>query len=217
MRHATNSPCLRALIYDGKVTGGGVMNLLIRNFLKGVLVLVPAVGTIYVLYLVFTKVDSILALPIPGLGFVVTLTLIIVVGALASNVVVRRVLKAIESLVLGVPFVRLVYRSLRDVLNVFVGQNQRFNRPVLVALREAGPKVLGFVTREDLGALGLVDHVAVYLPQAVNFSGNLVLVPRALVTPIAIANAELMAFVVSGGLVLGAEARSYTDPPAARD
>jgi uncharacterized membrane protein len=73
--------------------------------------------------------------------------------------------------------------------------------------------LLGFVTREDLEALGLVDHVAVYLPQAVSFSGNLLLVPKELVTPLEIANAELMAFVVSGGVVLGAEARSYTDPP----
>jgi uncharacterized membrane protein len=190
------------------------MNMLIRNFLKGCLVLVPAVGTAYVLYLVFTKVDSILALPVPGLGFVVTLTLIVLVGALASNVVVTRFLRAVDQLVLGVPFVRLVYRSLRDVLNVFVGQNQRFNRPVLVALtRESGPKVVGFVTREALEVFGLADHVAVYLPQAVNFSGNLILVPRELVTPLEIPNAELMAFVVSGGLVLGAEARSYTDPP----
>jgi uncharacterized membrane protein len=190
------------------------MNMLIRNFLKGCLVLVPAVGTAYVLYLVFTKVDSILALPVPGLGFVVTLTLIVLVGALASNVVVNRFLRAVDQLVLGVPFVRLVYRSLRDVLNVFVGQNQRFNRPVLVALtRESGPKVVGFVTREALEVFGLADHVAVYLPQAVNFSGNLILVPRELVTPLEIPNAELMAFVVSGGLVLGAEARSYTDPP----
>jgi uncharacterized membrane protein len=126
-------------------------------------------------------------------------------------------LRAVDQLVLGVPFVRLVYRSLRDVLNVFVGQNQRFNRPVLVALtRESGPKVVGFVTREALEVFGLADHVAVYLPQAVNFSGNLILVPRELVTPLEIPNAELMAFVVSGGLVLGAEARSYTDPPLQR-
>jgi uncharacterized membrane protein len=193
------------------------MNALVRNFLKGCLVLVPAVGTAYVLFLLFTKIDSLLPLPIPGLGFVVTLTLIVSVGALASNVVVKRFLRAVDRIVLGVPFVRLVYRSLRDVLSMFVGQNQRFNRPVLVALsRESGPKLVGFVTHDDLAAFGLFDHVAVYLPQAVSFSGNVMLVPRELVTPLAIANAELMAFVVSGGLVLGAEARSFTDPPVQR-
>jgi uncharacterized membrane protein len=190
------------------------VNLLIRNFLKGCLVLVPAVGTAYVLWLLFTKVDSIIALPIPGLGFVVTVSLIVLVGAIASNVVGKRFFLAIERIVLEVPFVRLVYTSLRDVLSVFVGQNRRFNRPVVVSLgKEPSAKLLGFVTREDLEALGLVDHVAVYLPQAVSFSGNLLLVPKELVTPLEIANAELMAFVVSGGVVLGAEARSYTDPP----
>lgn len=191
------------------------MNTLIRNFLKGCLVLVPAVGTGYVLWLLFTKVDSIITLPIPGLGFLVTVSLIVSVGAIASNVVGKRVFGAIDQLLLGVPFVRLVYKSLRDVLNVFVGRNQRFNRPVLVSLTsDQGPKVLGFVTREDLDLFGLRDHVAVYLPQAVNFSGNLMLVPRSRVTPLEISNAELMAFVVSGGVVSGAEARSYSDPPA---
>jgi uncharacterized membrane protein len=194
------------------------VNLLIRNFLKGCLVLVPAVGTAYVLWLLFTKVDSIIALPIPGLGFVVTVSLIVLVGAIPSNVVGRRFFLAIERIVLEVPFVRLVYTSLRDVLSVFVGQNRRFNRPVVVSLgKEPAAKLLGFVTREDLEALGLVDHVAVYLPQAVSFSGNLLLVPKELVTPLEIANAELMAFVVSGGVVLGAEARSYTDPPIDRE
>lgn len=191
------------------------MNTLIRNFLKGCLVLVPVVGTGYVVWLLFTKVDSILALPIPGLGFAVTVSLIVLVGAIASNVVGKRVFSALERLVLEVPFVRLVYTSLRDVLSVFVGQNRRFNRPVMVSLgKEPAAKLLGFVTREDLATFGLADHVAVYLPQAVNFSGNLLLVPKELVTPLEIANAELMAFVVSGGVVLGAEARSYTDPPS---
>lgn len=190
------------------------MNTLIRNFLKGCLVLVPVVGTGYVLYWLFTKIDGIITLPIPGLGFLATVTLIVVVGSIASNVVGRRLFQAVDQLVLGVPFVRLVYKSLRDVLNVFVGRNQRFNRPVLVSLTsERGPKVLGFVTREGLEMFGLTDHVAVYLPQAVNFSGNLLLVPRSQVTPIQVSNAELMAFVVSGGVVSGAEARSYTDPP----
>ena len=126
------------------------MNTLIRNFLKGCLVLVPVVGTGYVVWLLFTKIDSILALPIPGLGFAVTVSLIVLVGAIASNVVGKRVFSALERLVLGVPFVRLVYTSLRDVLSVFVGQNRRFNRPVMVSLgKEPAAKLLGFVTREE--------------------------------------------------------------------
>ncbi|HKU39662.1 MAG TPA: DUF502 domain-containing protein [Polyangiales bacterium] len=193
---------------------GPLMNTLIRNFLKGCLVLVPAVGTAYVLWLLFIKIDSILPLPIPGLGFAVTLSLIVLVGALASNVVGKRFFLALERLWLGVPFVRLVYSSLRDVLSVFVGQNRRFNRPVIVSLgEEPTPKLLGFITRDALDAFDLTDHVAVYLPQAVSFSGNLLLVPRQLVRPLDMHNAELMAFVVSGGVVLGADARSYTDPP----
>jgi uncharacterized membrane protein len=202
-------------MYDAAGRSCAAMNTLVRNFLKGCLVIVPALGTVYVVYALFTKIDSILPLPIPGLGFAITITVITLVGAIGSNAVGRRILMLFEGLLLGVPFVRLVYSSLRDVLSVFVGQNPRFNRPVVVALGDAaGPKVLGFVTRDDLEAFGLSDHVAVYLPQAVNFSGNLLIVPRERVSPLDMSNAELMAFVVSGGVALGAEARQYTDPPS---
>ena len=191
------------------------MNTLVRNFLKGCLVVVPAVGTVYVVYALFTHIDSLLHLSVPGLGFVITLSLITLVGALASNALGRRMLFVFEGLLLSVPFVRLVYSSLRDVLRVFVGDSARFNRPVLVTLGDAGgPKVLGFVTRDDLSVFGLVGHVAVYLPQAVNFSGNLLIVPADRVRALDMSNAELMAFVVSGGVALGAEARKYTDPPS---
>lgn len=190
------------------------MNTLVRNFLKGCLVVVPLVGTVYVVYALFTQIDSLLHLSIPGLGFAITLCLITLVGAIASNALGRRILSVFEGLLLSVPFVRLVYSSLRDVLRVFVGDSARFNRPVLVTLGDASsPKVLGFVTRDDLSVFGLAGHVAVYLPQAVNFSGNLLIVPAERVRPLDMSNAELMAFVVSGGVALGAEARKYTDPP----
>ena len=99
------------------------------------------------------------------------------------------------------PLVRLLYVSTKDLLNAFVGEKRRFDKPVMVTLFPgAGAKALGFVTQESLERFGLSGHVAVYFPQSYNFAGNLVVYPTDQVTPIAADSAEVMAFVISGGV-----------------
>jgi uncharacterized membrane protein len=61
-------------------------------------------------------------------------------------------------------------------------------------------RVLGFVTRDDLAALGLAGSVAVYVPQSYNFSGTLLIVPTDRVEPLHTGAGELMTFIVSGGV-----------------
>ncbi len=88
---------------------------------------------------------------------------------------------------------------MRDLVEAFVGDRKKFNRPVLVRL---GPELqaVGFLTRDDLTLLEIRDHVAVYLPQSYNFAGNLLVVPATSIEPLSIDPARAMAFVVSGGV-----------------
>ena len=89
----------------------------------------------------------------------------------------------------------------RDLLNAFVGEQRRFDKPVLVAPYPGGvARALGFVTQESLHGLGLEGHVTVYLPQSYNFAGALLIFPTSAVTPIAADSADVMAFIVSGGV-----------------
>jgi uncharacterized membrane protein len=89
-------------------------------------------------------------------------------------------------------------------MGAFVGEKRRFNRAVRV---QPDPTIelwfLGFITSDDLGRLGLEGWVAVYLPQSYNIAGNLVLVPADRVVPVAVDSADLMAFIVSGGVAKG--------------
>jgi len=59
---------------------------------------------------------------------------------------------------------------------------------------------VGFLTKESLDGLGIAGHVAVYLPQSYNFAGQLLVVPADRITPLDAPSAEVMAFVVSGGV-----------------
>jgi uncharacterized membrane protein len=177
------------------------MNDLARNFLEGLLILVPVVATLYVAWLVFETIDGWLNIPIPGLGFLITVGLITLTGRYASTVFVQRLVDGLERVLNRAPFIKLLYTSLKDLIAAFMGEKRRFDQPVLVSVFPGGhAEAVGFVTRTDLEFLGLLDHVAVYFPQSYNFAGNLFVFPKEQVCPLEAESAEVMAFIVSGGI-----------------
>ena len=177
------------------------MTRLLNYFLRGVVVVAPLAVTAYVCWVLFTRIDSWLGLPIPGVGFVLTLALITVVGFLASNLLTRSVISSIDSLAERLPFVRLLYSSTKDMLNAFVGEKRRWDKPVIASLTEDGSvKVLAFLTSESLASLGVSDHVTVYMPQSYGLAGHILVVPADRVQRIEADAAEVMAFIISGGV-----------------
>ena len=177
------------------------MRRLLNYFLRGLVLVAPLAITLYVCWVVFVRIDGWLGLPIPGLGFVVTIVLITVVGFLGSNLITRGMVAIVDQTVGRLPFVRLLYTSTKDLLNAFVGEKRRFDKPVLVRVsRESDARMVGFVTQESLERLGLPGYSSVYFPQSYNFAGNLVVFPSSQLEPLDAASADVMAFIVSGGV-----------------
>jgi uncharacterized membrane protein len=184
------------------------MSRLLNYFLRGLVVVVPLALTVYVCVVIFTTIDSWLGLPVRGVGFVLALLLITVVGFLASSIVTRTLLAALDRVLDRLPFVRLLYSSAKDMLNAFVGEKRRFDKPVLVSLSADGAvKVMAFLTSDSLESLGVREHVSVYMPQSYGFAGHILLVPADRVQRIDADAAEVMAFIISGG-VTQVEART---------
>ena len=177
------------------------MKRLLHYFLNGVILSAPVALTLFVCWRVFRTVDGWLNLPIPGVGFLATVALITLVGFLASNFLAQRVLALLEQALNRLPFVRLLYTAIRDVLGAFVGDKKRFGQAVLITLDPgAGTKALGFLTQESLDYLGIADHVAVYLPQSYNFAGQMLVLPKDRVTRLAVPTSKVLTFIVSGGV-----------------
>jgi len=177
------------------------MNWMMKNFLRGLIVVVPVALTIYLIYEAFLWIDRLLELRTPGVGFVVTIVVIIAVGWLASNFVGRRVVRLTDAIFTRAPLVRIVYAAIKDLLEAFVGDRKRFDQPVVVSLTESGDlRALGFVTQADLDFLGLPGHVAVYLPFSYSMAGTLLVLPKSRVQLLENDSASIMAFVVSGGI-----------------
>src|SRR5205085_10640047 len=110
------------------------MSRLLNYFFRGLVLVAPIGVTIYVVFVIFTRIDGWLGLSVPGLGFLVTVGIITLVGFLASTFVTRGLFTLFERALNRLPFVRLVYSSTRDLLDAFVGEKRRFDRPVLVRL-----------------------------------------------------------------------------------
>ena len=177
------------------------MRALLNYFLRGLVVVAPLAVTGYVCWRLFQAVDGLLGLPVPGAGVAVTLLSIVVVGFLASTFVARGLFGLVERLLTRLPFVRLLYGSTKDLLNAFVGEQRRFDRPVAVTLYpDAGGEAIGFVTQSALGHLGLGGRVAVYLPFSYSVAGHVLIFPAERVRPLAADSADVMAFLVSGGV-----------------
>jgi len=191
------------------------MKTLLGYFWRGCLVLVPVAVTIYAAYVVIATFDKLIPIGIPGLGLLLTVGLITLVGFMTSNVMGRAVVEAAEGWLSSLPLLKLVYGSIRDLIEAFVGDKKRFDKPVMLTLVPGSPiRVLGFVVRDTLEQLGAQDHVAVYVPQSYTFAGSLLVAPRDQIEPLTVASSDLMAFIVSGGVSgLGIEPNPTRRPP----
>ena len=178
-----------------------IVSNLLRYFIRGLLLVAPFALTIYIISLALNFIDGLIGIKIPGLGITILLISITFFGYLGSTLFVRSILDITESLITKLPFISTVYSSLKELTSAFVGNEKRFDQPVLVAInQEVGLHKLGFVTQKDLSSIHLPGYIAVYVPHSYNFSGDLFIIPKDGVTPVDMASAELMKFIVSGGM-----------------
>jgi uncharacterized membrane protein len=194
------------------------MKTLLGYFWRGCLVLAPVGITLYIAWVVFTTIDKLLPVGIPGLGFVLTIVIITLVGFLTSNVLGKAIVQEGEKLLKRVPLLKLLYSSIKDLIDAFVGDKRRFDKPVAARIVPGSSvRALGFVTRDALTHLNIRGHVAVYFPQSYNFAGNLLLIPSDQVEELDVGSADIMTFIVSGGVSgLGIGERGESIPPTSR-
>jgi len=160
-----------------------------RRFIAGFFVTVPLFVSVLAVLWLFRLVDGLVTpfyiravgRELPGLGIATTLLVILLVGAIATNVVGKRVLQRAEKLLLHVPVFRSIYAPVKQLIVAFSPDNEHgFKRVVLVEDAQ-GNFTLGFLTREltiDRGQ-GPEAFVAVYVPTNNLYLGDVVICPRA--------------------------------------
>lgn len=172
-----------------------------RYFLSGTLFIIPLVATAYFIFVSFQWLDNRLNLPYPGLGFLIIIVVITGIGYLSTNFIFRTVGQWFDRGMNRIPLVKLIYSTVKDLLNAFVGDKKKFNKPVLVRInKDNNLYQLGFITQPDLSSLGLDEMVVVYFPHSYAFSGYHYFVPKENIKPLDISGPTAMKFIVSGGV-----------------
>ena len=176
--------------------------ILLGYFFRGLLLVVPVAILIYVLYQTLTYLDGLIPIEIPGLGLLTLLVGLTLFGWLGSTFLYTPIADFGEEVLKRIPFLKTIYDALKDLMEALVGSKKKFDRPVLVKIVEdSSLEKLGFITADDLSHLGVgAGKVAVYLPHSFAWSGNLYVVPVANVTPLDAKAAEVMKFIMSGGV-----------------
>lgn len=184
------------------------MRSILNHFLRGLLLVFPIGATIYIIYSAVRWSNSMfndllynwLSIDIPGLGILTVFFGVALIGFIFSRTFTRPIISYFERLLARLPIIKIIYTSLKELTEAFVGDKKRFNQPVLVNLTGGKTKRMGFVTQKDLSAIGIENMVAVYCPHSYNFSGNLFIVPAENIQPLNLDSTSVMKFVVSGGV-----------------
>ena len=186
-----------------------VVKKIFRLFLQGLLLAAPSGITIFVIYWVFEKIDGpirhyvnhIFNIQIPGIGLVVTFTVIALLGWAGQSFLFKPIGVFVDRIFEKAPIVKMIYSSLTDFFNAFVGEKKKFTRPVLVKVNLiSNLEKVGFITSDDLSDLGIKDMVAVLFPHSYNWSGEMFIVPKEHITPLNLPPSEVMKFALSGGV-----------------
>jgi uncharacterized membrane protein len=190
-----------------------VARILLNYFVKGLLIVVPLGLAIFLVYWAVSSIDSALNLSnffiydskgkhlyIPGLGIANVILIILIAGVLVTNVITEPIKQWFNRWLNRLPLFKFLYSSIKDLTEAFVGEEKKFNEPVLVDVNEFGLKKIGFLVKKDMSTLNLPGDVAVYFPYSYSFAGQVVIISADKVHPIDKSAAEVMKFVISGGV-----------------
>lgn len=164
------------------------MQWLRRRLITGFFITIPLVVSVFAFVWIFGIIDRftaplasrVLGREVPGLGILITLLVVLAVGALATNVIGRRILARGEEWLMRVPVFRTIYAPVKQLVAAFSPDNEYgFKRVVMVEDPRRGV-VLGFMTKEfvvDRGHGG-ESLVAVYVPTNHLYLGDVIVYPR---------------------------------------
>jgi uncharacterized membrane protein len=190
-----------------------------RNFVAGLLVLLPLVITFWIIrWLIevleggvqllprFLRPDQLLPMYVPGLGALVTLAMIVAVGFFVSTVISQRLTRYVNDLLLRIPVFRGIYSAVKRLVEAILHpQRDSFRRVVLIEYPRRGMYTVALMTGVSEGEVQ--ERTArrllnVFVPTTPNpTSGYYVLVPESDIIPLSMTVEEAFKLVMSGGIV----------------
>ena len=209
-----------------------MMNSIRRWLLAGLLVLVPLAITLAVLNWIVALLDQtleilpgswhpdkVLGFHLPGFGVLLTLGIVLLMGAIASNFLGRKLLMLGNALMRRIPIVRSIYSSVKQVSDTLFSENgNAFRKALLVQWPREGVWTIGFLTGLPGGDVVNhlpTDYLSVYVPTTPNPTGGyFVMLKKTECIELKMSVDEALTYVISMGVVVpAARPPSPLNPP----
>ncbi|CAG0968923.1 hypothetical protein MYXO_01184 [Myxococcaceae bacterium] len=190
-----------------------------RNFVAGVLSVLPLLITIWILRWLIDLLESgvrllppalrpenLLPFYVPGLGALVTLAAVVALGFAMTTLVSHRITRWVNGLLLRIPVFRGIYAAVKRLVEaIMLPQHQSFRRVVLIEYPRKGIYAVGLVTGVTEGEVQertSARVVNVFVPTTPNpTSGYYVLAPESELIPLSMSVEDAFKLVMSGGIV----------------
>jgi uncharacterized membrane protein len=177
--------------------------LFISYFLRGLLVVLPVAITVGILSWILKGIGSYLYLDQLSIGAILlyavtALAAITVIGFFTKGVIAQQIMGFLEGIIEKAPGLNFIFGTTKDMTEAFMGEKKKFTKPVVVEISEGVYKI-GFLTQEDMSAVGLPHCCAVYLPYSYTLSGETTVVDKSRVRRIDKESSDVTKFVLSGG------------------
>mgnify|MGYP001373486454 FL=1 len=192
-----------------------------KNFITGLLVLIPLILTFWVLFSLIKFLDQvlfllpetlrpdyILGIEVFGFGVILTFIIILLTGIIANNFFGKKIITLYEVLLNRLPFVKSVYKSIKQVSDTLLSSSgNAFTKAVLIEFPISGTYTFAFITGEPDQVLTKNlkgKYLNVYVPTTPNpTSGYTLMVPRNKVVELDIGVDQVLKYVISMGVVPG--------------
>ncbi|MDH5587462.1 MAG: DUF502 domain-containing protein [Nitrospirota bacterium] len=184
-----------------------------RYFLTGLFIIVPAWGTVLILYTLFEALEGMTAdlvwalfrVTVPGSGITFFCLLVLWVGMGTTYLIGQRIHQKFEASLEQIPFVRSIYYTLKSMADVLkFGERFGHSKVVAFPFPREGMWALGFdmglpPRRLQISSEGQL--IMVFVPTAIHpFTGYLAFVPEDRVNRIQLRPEEAMKMEFSAGL-----------------
>lgn len=190
-----------------------------RYLVAGVLVWLPILASIWVITFIVQLMDSmflllpehlrpeaLLGFPLPGLGIVFALVLLLVTGLLVTNLIGRRLVAYWDGLMRRIPLVRSIHGGVKGFIESVFSSNNSFRTVVMFQYPRIGVWTIAFVTADDIVEVSEktgVHHVCVYVPTTPNpTSGFILMVPKSDIIELEMSVDAAMKMIITCGVVV---------------
>ena len=195
------------------------MNTLRKYLIAGLLVWLPLTATVFIIKLVVDLLDlTILLLPVeyqpeallgfsvPGLGVILAISILIITGMLAANLLGRQLVGLWEGLLSRIPLVRTIYNSIKQITTtVLTSGGKSFRKVVMIEYPRKGTWSIGFLTNEQVAISSkdsLTTMIAVFVPTTPNpTSGYIIMLAKQDVIELDMSIEDGFKFIFSMGVI----------------